>query len=78
MKKFKTKKVKQEVFQSITCDVCKTNYHRDLDFLEIQEFVSIEQNCGWDSIFGDLNTVEIDICQYCFHEKLGEFVRIKE
>ena len=61
--------------ESVICDVCKTEY-KNIDDVEIQEFLHIDLIGGYSSIFGDSNSVRCNICQYCLREKLGEFLRI--
>ena len=70
-----------EKIVSITCDICGKTYMYDTksdDISEIQEFIHIKNNCGYGSIFGDGDTVELDMCQHCFKEKLGQYIRIIE
>lgn len=62
---------------AITCDRCKTRFD-DSDFLEIQEFMSFTQSCGYGSVFGDLNVRSIDLCQSCQKEVLGQWMRVDE
>lgn len=79
------KTIKKEILQvsetpvSIECDVCKKEYFYDSEntseIFEIQEFVIIRLIGGYGSVFGDEEEVEIDICQNCFKEKFGEYVR---
>ena len=70
------------VLLSITCDVCGSKFTRKddepWDTYEVQEFVSISFTAGYSSVFGDENKVELDICQHCLKQKLGDFVRITE
>lgn len=69
-----TQKVEQVV--SFTCDCCKKEYN---DILEMQEFLSWEDTCGYGNIvFGDLNLVKIDLCQYCVKKLLGDYIRVTE
>lgn len=65
---------------TIQCDVCKKEYSiEDMnDCFEIQEFHHICFCGGYDSVFGDGNTIECDICQYCLKELIGPFCRYKE
>lgn len=78
----KYKKIKQtkeiEEAQSITCDVCKKTYlyKKSQDCFEIQEFINIENMCGFGSVFGDGAIVKINICQNCFKKILGEYVTV--
>lgn len=69
------KKVRQTVSQvvSITCDVCKKDYD---DVFDTQEFLSYNDTCGYGSVFGDMNRIEIDICQHCVKDLLGKYLRV--
>lgn len=59
---------------SITCDVCKKEFD---DQMEIQEFASFGDRAGYGNVvFGDGTDYDIDMCQYCFKEKLGEYVTL--
>jgi len=60
---------------SIICDVCGKNYYRD-DLLEIQEFTHIRHTGGYDSVFGDEESIECDICQHCLKELLEGKYRV--
>lgn len=66
--KNKVEVVKKELItKSITCDICGKTY--DLDTmdgqLEEQEFLFLDFVGGYNSVFGDMNHIEYDICQYC-------------
>ena len=78
-----TETVTREEAVSITCDVCKKTFtYGDYkskpwpEALEIQEFTHIRFAGGYNSVFGDMNKGELDICQHCLKQKLGEFIRI--
>lgn len=47
---------------SIVCDICKREYTDDM---ELQEFVFIDSIGGYNSVFGDGNKIQFDICQHC-------------
>ncbi len=70
-----SKKEYVERTHSITCDICKTIYCDEFDW---QEIIQIKHNCGYDSVFGDLKTLELDICQVCLKHKFSEYIRIKD
>ena len=63
--------VYHEKITSITCDICGKEYSKEKDIYECQEFIHIYENCGYGSIFGDGDSIELDICQHCF-KKLFE------
>ena len=66
-----------QYIESVTCDICKTEYkHTDSYDMEIQEFLHIDFIGGYSSIFGDGSFVRGNICQQCLQKKLGEFLRI--
>ena len=69
--------VEKEIIDSVTCDICKKVYLSD-DIFETQEFVYIRNDCGYGSVFGDGDEIELDICQHCLKEILGKYIRIKE
>lgn len=56
------------------CDRCG----KDLltDTYEDQESISITHHCGYGSIWGDGNRVEIDLCQNCVEGMFGEYLRV--
>lgn len=58
-----------------TCDRCLRRLTRE-EPGEWQERLSFNLSCGFDSVFGDGNTVSIDLCQHCIQEVLGRWLRI--
>lgn len=58
-----------------TCDRCQRRLIPG-EPGEWQERLSFEHSCGFDSVFGDGNTVSLDLCQHCVREVLGEWLRI--
>ncbi len=61
-----------------TCDVCQKTFNKNVDdeqMLEVQEFVHISFRGGYGSVFEDMGSFELDICQHCLKERLGEFIR---
>ena len=73
MRKYRKETVEHEVLESISCDVCKKEF---TDEMEMQEFVRIGFQGGYDSVFGDGVNFGLDICQHCLKEKLGEYIRV--
>lgn len=69
--------VKDQVIK-IKCDICKKEYDRENDILEIQEFVLIDLIGGYGSVFGDGNKIQLDICQHCLKKYFGDNIRIIE
>ena len=76
MIKNKTVNKEEEVAESIICDICNKTFSYEKDRMEIQEFIRIYNRGGYSSIFGDGAPVELDMCQHCFKDKLGQYVRI--
>lgn len=72
----KKKEIEEQVPVSITCDVCKKKYFYGNinDEMEIQEFHHINFTGGYSSVFGDMVTMQGQICQHCLNEKLGEYL----
>jgi hypothetical protein len=64
--------------KQIRCDRCDRLAEVGDAELEFQEFVSINQQAGYASIFGDGNHVQVDLCQHCLKEVLGPWLRIDD
>lgn len=60
---------------SIECDKCKKMYDNIMD---MQEFIHIGFTGGYGSVWGDGNTVEVDLCQNCGLEIFDKIARIKD
>ena len=78
MKTYKDVTITKQEAISITCDVCKKEFSTDIynaDCMEVQEFISIAFTGGYASIFGDGDSFELDMCQDCLKEKLGDYLR---
>lgn len=63
----------------MTCDVCKTTHTSSTmeGQMEIQEFWSFDDVGGYGNMaFGDMNRIELDMCQYCAKRLLGPYIRI--
>ena len=68
MKKFREVQI-QEIAE-IVCDRCLKTFDRaEPDFQEIQ---SLSFTCGYGSTFGDGKNVDINICQTCLMDTLGQ------
>jgi hypothetical protein len=72
MKNYKdVEEIRKEII-SIECDKC----HRvESNIVELQEWFCYNFVGGFNSIFGDMNEFEIDLCQECFKELLGLYIR---
>lgn len=73
MKIFKTIQIQQKELEKLVCDKCKKEYE---DVWEIQEFHNISFVAGYSSMLGDGNKIECDLCQKCFKELIGPYLRI--
>ena len=74
MKNYITKLEQVKYFDSLTCDRCKKQIN---DSMQLQEAISLQFTGGYDSVFDDGATVEVDLCQDCLKDLIGEFCRIK-
>lgn len=77
MKETVIKKIEQVVVTSYTCDICGRQIDDETgNGCEIQEMIHIDKRCGYTSVFGDMSHIELDICQHCLKEKLGQFIKV--
>ena len=80
--KMRTTKVvteKRFVTDKIICDVCGRDLSfTDNNYVEAQEMFSYSWWGGYGSVFGDGIDFEIDICQHCFKDAFGEYIRSKD
>lgn len=61
----------------IMCDCCGVEI--DDKSPGFDEFIHIRHSCGYESeTFGDLNHIEVDLCQHCAFKILHPFVRLRE
>lgn len=65
-----------DVTGALICDRC--GIESPMNGSEFHEFTSIGYVAGYGSIFGDGNRVEIDLCQCCLREALGDWLRVTE
>lgn len=72
----KTITIQKEIVDFIQCDFCDRIKHPAS--LEYHEFISIRHDCGYTSIFGDGNRIELDMCQHCLSKLLKRELFIKE
>jgi len=69
-------KVVQDV-AACTCDRCQRRMTPE-DHPDWEEKLSVAFSTGYDSIFGDRNEVEIDLCPQCVKETLGAWLRFSQ
>ena len=69
------------VEEAYECDVCHNIYTPlkgdPTQEMEMEEFLHIHFVGGYQSIFGDGNQVDCDICQHCLKSLLGEYLRVE-
>lgn len=75
MVNYVTATVEVEKPLTVTCDVCGRSF--DWDSCETQEFLSIRQEGGYTSVFGDGVLICLDICDKCLKEQLGDFIHVQ-
>ena len=75
MKTFKT--VTMQKVTTLVCDGCGLDTNADGDY-DFQEFISINHDCGYGSIHGDGNQIDIDLCQQCFADMCGDTLRVMD
>jgi len=69
------KDVRPEPFtKEIRCDRCgRVALLGDAEF---EEMVCIDSRAGYGSVFGDGNDLLVDLCQHCFKDVLGPWLRV--
>lgn len=73
MREYRTRTVSEVV--ASTCDRCQRRLTADHPG-EWEERLSFDHSCGFDSVFGDGNTISLDLCQQCVQEVLGQWLQI--
>lgn len=75
MIEMKEEKIAQQAVSAKICDKCGKRVPEN-DFGEWQEFFHWRNKCGYYSVWGDGNLVEIDLCQKCAYELLRSVARV--
>lgn len=60
-------KVKKEVVESITCDLCGITHYEDDNICLENLFASIDWTAGYDSKF-DMTNFKLDMCDDCINK----------
>lgn len=68
-------KVAQMAVSVKICDKCGKRVAKN-DLGEWEEFFHWHNKCGYDSVWGDGNVVEVDLCQSCAYELLHSVARV--
>jgi hypothetical protein len=73
----KTRDVRpQSYVKALKCDRCERT--AEAGEPEFHEFTSIDFIAGYGSILGDGSSVELDLCQHCLKEALGQWLKVSE
>lgn len=65
--------ITQNQVMGFTCDVCGKSFFED-DFINFQEALIWNNECGYGSVWGDGSLIELNICQQCLFELFEEKV----
>ena len=76
MKRYEAKEITVQDLAEFHCDCCGMDLLCG-NTIETQEAISISYDCGYGSIFGDGNTIRVDLCQHCLNNKLGEYITVE-
>ena len=76
MKSYQIVHKMESELESIRCDICSIIFFAPKDHEEIDSFHLINFIAGYDSVFGDGNEIECDICDACFYLLIKDFCRI--
>ena len=75
MKKYKKIIYEDYIIEKMFCDKCKKEI---IGNMEMQETHVIDFIGGYNSVFGDENRVECDLCQQCLYEFIKDFCRYND
>ncbi|HCB1932726.1 TPA: hypothetical protein MYQ42_003698 [Proteus mirabilis] len=64
------------VISAKSCDRC--HFHAEKDNPEFHEFLSIDRQVGFGSVFGDGNHLKLDLCQHCVKALLNPWLSVSE
>jgi hypothetical protein len=66
----------QSYVKTLRCDRCERT--AEAGEPEFHEFTSIDFIAGYGSILGDGSSVELDLCQHCLKDTLGQWLKVSE
>ena len=72
MKNYKEINRTNKELVSITCDRCHKTQD---DVMELQEWLRLDFVGGYNSLFGDGERYQLDLCQKCMNELFGVYLR---
>ena len=64
----------EEKYLGFTCDKCGQYFPAE-DWIENQESFSYSFTGGFGSVFGDMCSYQIDLCQKCLDETIGKYLK---
>lgn len=64
--------------KQLRCDRCGREAHSNGEDWEFSEFTSVDFTAGYASVFEDGHKVQIDLCQHCLKETLGQWLRVTD
>ena len=77
MKYTAKKYIKHTYVNKIKCDKCGKMFS-ERDWIDWQEAVCIDTVGGYGSVFGDGSKIKLDLCQVCFKEICGKYVKTRK
>lgn len=66
------------VLSAKTCDRCGRHTKKAADDAEFHEFLSVDRQAGYGSIFGDGNRLKLDLCQHCIKDVLSQWMTVSD
>lgn len=70
------KNITIKAISTLICDSC--GKQATIDDFSFHEFISINHHCGYGSIHGDGNQLNVDLCQQCFADMCGDTLTITD
>lgn len=67
---------KSIIISAKSCDRC--HFYAEKDDPEFHEFLSINRQAGFGSVFGDGNRLKLDLCQHCVKALLNPWLSVNE
>ncbi|EMI7065611.1 hypothetical protein V6858_004123 [Providencia rettgeri] len=64
------------IISAKSCDRC--HFYAEKDDPEFHEFLSIDRQVGFGSVFGDGNHLKLDLCQHCVKTLLNSWLSVSE
>ena len=77
MRNYETIKEDRKFITKLKCNKCHKEFTQN-DTIDWQEFFIYNGMGGYGSIFDDSCSYELDLCQYCFHELVKDYIKYKK